>query len=327
MSDNNGGFSCTLGCWALAAGAGALTFVLRLVLGEAGLIEAIFQAGLVFVLLGLLFTWLFCRDLPKMGEAKPGESRGLRAEPPAQGGGASHGAAAAAAAGGAAAAAASTAASASSASADTSGDASAADAGDAAASEAAAPAAAADEAAGAATGSGGDDSAAAAEIKPSAKLAGEEELASRKGTWKYDGGASDGGATDAAAPAEAPAAPAEAPAASAASGEDYDKDGVVEGTDEGTRPEALDGPRGGKADNLKEIKGIGPKLEKLCNTLGFYHFDQIANWTDDEVAWVNANLEGFKGRVSRDEWVKQAKILAAGGETEFSKRVEDGDVY
>ena len=83
----------------------------------------------------------------------------------------------------------------------------------------------------------------------------------------------------------------------------------------------------GKPDNLKEIKGIGPKLEKLCNSMGFYHFDQIAGWTDQEVAWVNANLEGFKGRVSRDKWVDQAKILAAGGETEFSKRVEKGGVY
>lgn len=108
---------------------------------------------------------------------------------------------------------------------------------------------------------------------------------------------------------------------------DYDKDGVSEGENEGTRPEGLDAPRGGKADNLKEIKGIGPKLEQLCHELGFYHFDQIANWGPDEVAWVDANLEGFKGRVTRDDWVAQAKVLAAGGETEFSKRVEDGDVY
>ncbi len=108
---------------------------------------------------------------------------------------------------------------------------------------------------------------------------------------------------------------------------DYDGDGVLEGTSEGKRPETLSSARDGKADDLKQIKGIGPKLEKLCNKLGFYHFDQIANWSADEVAWVNANLEGFKGRVSRDNWVEQAKILAAGGETEFSKRVEDGDVY
>ena len=57
------------------------------------------------------------------------------------------------------------------------------------------------------------------------------------------------------------------------------------------------------------------------------HFDQIANWTEAEVAWVNANLEGFKGRVSRDGWVEQAKILASGEDTEFSKRVDKGDVY
>jgi len=90
---------------------------------------------------------------------------------------------------------------------------------------------------------------------------------------------------------------------------------------------ALDGPRGGAADDLKLIKGVGPKLEKLCNKLGFYHFDQIAGWTADEIAWVDANLEGFKGRVSRDNWVAQAKTLAAGGKTEFSERAKDGDVY
>jgi NADH-quinone oxidoreductase subunit E len=45
------------------------------------------------------------------------------------------------------------------------------------------------------------------------------------------------------------------------------------------------------------------------------------------VAWVDQNLEGFKGRVSRDNWVEQAKTLASGGETEFSARVKKGDVY
>ncbi|MEM8823938.1 MAG: NADH-quinone oxidoreductase subunit E [Pseudomonadota bacterium] len=93
------------------------------------------------------------------------------------------------------------------------------------------------------------------------------------------------------------------------------------------RPEALEGPRDGKADDLKRIKGIGPKLEELCNGLGFYHFDQIAGWTADEIAWVDSNLDGFKGRVTRDEWPKQAKVLAQGGETSFSARVKNGDVY
>ncbi len=108
---------------------------------------------------------------------------------------------------------------------------------------------------------------------------------------------------------------------------DYDGDGVHEGTDEGARPATLTAPENGKADDLKQIKGVGPKLEQLLNAMGFYHFAQIAGWSSDEIAWVDANLKGFKGRVSRDGWVKQAKILAAGGETEFSKRVGDGDVY
>lgn len=81
---------------------------------------------------------------------------------------------------------------------------------------------------------------------------------------------------------------------------------------EAARPAALDGPRDGQADDLKLIKGVGPQLEKLCNSLGFYHFDQIAAWTDAEIAWVDENLEGFKGRVTRDEWVAQARDLAAG---------------
>ena len=112
------------------------------------------------------------------------------------------------------------------------------------------------------------------------------------------------------------AATTEAPAPS--------QDAPTAGTVEGVRPQALDGPRNGQADDLKQIKGVGPKLEKLCNTLGFYHFDQIAGWSDAEVAWVDENLEGFKGRVTRDEWVSQARILADGGETEFSSRVKKG---
>ncbi|MFL4470833.1 NADH-quinone oxidoreductase subunit E [Tateyamaria armeniaca] len=95
----------------------------------------------------------------------------------------------------------------------------------------------------------------------------------------------------------------------------------------GTKPAALDAARDGKADDLKMIKGVGPKLETLLNTLGFYHFDQIAAWSGDEVAWVDQNLEGFKGRVSRDNWVAQADALASGGETEFSKRAKKDDIY
>ena len=76
------------------------------------------------------------------------------------------------------------------------------------------------------------------------------------------------------------------------------------------KPELLTQARASGADDLKRIKGIGPKLEKLCNQLGIYHFDQIATWSDREVAWVDHHLEGFKGRIERDEWVAQARDFA-----------------
>lgn len=81
--------------------------------------------------------------------------------------------------------------------------------------------------------------------------------------------------------------------------------------DPGWKPEGIDGPRGGAADDLQKIKGIGPKLEKLLHSMGFYHFDQIAGWTENEVAWVDQNLEGFFGRVTRDRWIDQAQDLAS----------------
>lgn len=160
---------------------------------------------------------------------------------------------------------------------------------------------------------GATEGGASAEAEAAAEKAAAEKAAEKA--------AADKAAADAAAAEKATAA------AMAADANDYDGDGKDEGSDEGTRPEALTGPRDGGADDLKMIKGIGPKLEKLCNTMGFYHFDQIAAWSADEIAWVNANLEGFKGRVSRDNWVEQAKTLAAGGSTEFANRVKKGDVY
>lgn len=95
----------------------------------------------------------------------------------------------------------------------------------------------------------------------------------------------------------------------------------------GTKPAALKAARNSGADDLKMIKGVGPKLEALLNSLGFYHFDQIAAWAADEVSWVDQNLEGFKGRVSRDNWVEQATALASGAETEFSKRAKKDGIY
>ncbi len=76
-------------------------------------------------------------------------------------------------------------------------------------------------------------------------------------------------------------------------------------------PERLKKPNG-KADDLKLISGVGPKLERTLNGLGFWHFAQIAKWKKADVAIVDDQLS-FKGRIERDDWIKQAKVLAKGG--------------
>jgi NADH-quinone oxidoreductase subunit E len=93
------------------------------------------------------------------------------------------------------------------------------------------------------------------------------------------------------------------------------------------KPDGLSAARGGTADDLKIIKGIGPKLEQLCHKLGFFHFDQVAAWTGEEVAWVDENLEGFRGRVTRDRWVPQAKAIVQMGPGEFLRRIEAGEEF
>jgi predicted flap endonuclease-1-like 5' DNA nuclease len=116
--------------------------------------------------------------------------------------------------------------------------------------------------------------------------------------------------------------------ASAGAAADTDS-GADSGSDTGeaAKPDMLSAPKEGGADDLKQIKGVGPKLEQLLNSMGVYHFDQIAGWTAEEIAWVDENLQGFKGRVSRDDWVAQARTLARGEATEFSDKVKKGDVY
>jgi len=92
------------------------------------------------------------------------------------------------------------------------------------------------------------------------------------------------------------------------------------------QPETLTAARDGKPDDLKLLKGVGPKLEQTLNELGFYHFDQIAAWTPEQVAWVDARLK-FKGRIERDGWIEQAAQLASGEETEFAKRAKKDGLY
>ncbi len=68
--------------------------------------------------------------------------------------------------------------------------------------------------------------------------------------------------------------------------------------------------RGGQADDLKRISGVGPKLEGLLNQNGVFHFEQIAAWNDAEIAYMDDQLS-FKGRIARDNWIEQAAGFAA----------------
>lgn len=91
------------------------------------------------------------------------------------------------------------------------------------------------------------------------------------------------------------------------------------------QPLLLTAPREGGKDNLQLIKGIGEVIEKTLNAKGIYHFDQIAHWTEEEINWVDTAIS-FPGRARRENWMEQAKALAAGETTEFSERVEKGEV-
>jgi len=77
----------------------------------------------------------------------------------------------------------------------------------------------------------------------------------------------------------------------------------------GEKPALLDSPRQGQADDLKKIGGVGPKIAGLLNELGVFHFDQIAAWTAENVAWVDTKLK-FKGRIEREDWIAQARKLS-----------------
>lgn len=74
------------------------------------------------------------------------------------------------------------------------------------------------------------------------------------------------------------------------------------------KPELLTSPRNGEKDNLTEIKGIGPKVENKLNEAGIYHFDQIANWTQENIQWLEENTV-FAHRAKKDLWIPQAKAL------------------
>ncbi len=76
----------------------------------------------------------------------------------------------------------------------------------------------------------------------------------------------------------------------------------------------------GAPDNLLQVKGIGPKLNTLLNSLGISRFDQIAAWGTKEIGIVDGHLGAFKGRIVRDEWVHQCMLLANGDVAAFEAK-------
>ena len=73
-------------------------------------------------------------------------------------------------------------------------------------------------------------------------------------------------------------------------------------------------------DDLRQLKGVGPKLVALLGELGVTRFDQIAAWTAADVETIDAQLGTFKGRIVRDNWIEQAGFLAEGDIAGFEAR-------
>jgi predicted flap endonuclease-1-like 5' DNA nuclease len=73
-------------------------------------------------------------------------------------------------------------------------------------------------------------------------------------------------------------------------------------------------------NDLGRLKGVGPKLVALLGTLGITRYDQIAGWSDADIDRVDAQLGPFQGRIRRDDWVEQARLLASGDTDAYEAR-------
>tara|TARA_R110001599_G_scaffold84574_3_gene227690 strand:- start:5993 stop:6586 length:594 start_codon:yes stop_codon:yes gene_type:complete len=128
-----------------------------------------------------------------------------------------------------------------------------------------------------------------------------------------------------AAPAPEPAKPAAAPAKVAAAPVVTTPKPTIKPV---AKPAPVPAPAGqpsipaavGEPDNLRLIKGVGPKLNTLLNNLGVTRFDQIAGWKEAEIIEVDQYLENFAGRITRDAWIDQAKYLAKDDIAGFEKK-------
>jgi predicted flap endonuclease-1-like 5' DNA nuclease len=76
----------------------------------------------------------------------------------------------------------------------------------------------------------------------------------------------------------------------------------------------------GAGDDLTRIKGVGPKLAAMLRELGITQFSQIAAWDEEDIDQIDAQLIEFSGRIRRDSWVEQARMLASGDTKGFEER-------
>jgi len=322
MENRTSSLSCAVTCWLVAAVAGILVLAMFMLLGGWAFLPSAFLAIIAAGVLGLVLSLFVCSESKAKADLNNAEARRAEANQAgrfghgafgtggagaAGGSGSAHNTAGAAAAGGVAAGAAGAAAAAAS-SGGASGSANAAGAsggasgsanmasGAASAQAQSANAAAATSDAGASTTASGfvsqvPDGAdkGGFEMKASTPLKGEAELADRKGSWKYE------------APEKAEAAPKAAakPAADAGAGAGAASDAAKPAKARAPvaadgQPELMTAPRASGADDLKLISGVGPKLEGTLNELGFWHFDQIANWRKKEIEWVDSRLKSSK---------------------------------
>lgn len=73
-------------------------------------------------------------------------------------------------------------------------------------------------------------------------------------------------------------------------------------------------------DDLSVMKGVGPKLVARLAALGVTRFDQISDWTEADIDRIDGQLGAFAGRIRRDDWVGQARLLAAGDRPGFEAK-------
>ena len=125
-------------------------------------------------------------------------------------------------------------------------------------------------------------------------------------------------------PAAGPGAPAPVTVEEVTGGPPPGGGAGIPDADDAARPPLLDAPREGRADDLKMVSGIGARLEEQLNGIGVWHLDQIAGWSTPQALWIDDRLGGVRGRVTRDDWVGQARALSARGGDREGPRGPDG---